>query len=161
MVKVKTQAINQMTEIRAVELLTRIALFKHLTAEEKRIFAEVPGLFRHAQAKTLFIEEGQPDNDIYIIMSGEARVLKNGQPVAKLTAGQFVGEVSFITREVRSASVEALTDMILVRIDKNTFQKLPIQARELVKDKIIAGLHQRVEQMNRQLLIYQQQFPND
>ncbi len=148
----KTKAITTITELRAVELLNRTLLFKALTAEEKRMFAALSGIFRLAKAGVTFIEQGAADYHIYVIMSGEAKVYKDGVQISKVTAGQFVGEVSFVTREPRSASVTALNDMILLRIDTENFRRLPIRAREIVKDKMIEGLHHRVERMNAEII---------
>ncbi|HLV48599.1 MAG TPA: cyclic nucleotide-binding domain-containing protein [Aliidiomarina sp.] len=148
----KTKAVSNITELRAVELLNRTLLFKALTAEEKRMFAEIKGIFRLAKAGAMFIEQGHADYSIYVIMSGEAEVHKDGVLVGQVAAGQFVGEVSFVTRERRTASVLAVTDMILLRIDAESFRRLPIQAREIVKDKMIEGLHHRVERMNAEII---------
>lgn len=155
----KTKAIPNITELRAVELLNRTYLFKHLSAEEKRTLASLRGLFRFAQAGLQFIEQGSFSQTLYIVMSGEALVYQDAQPVGKVVAGEFVGEVSFILNEPRTATVEALTDLILLRINTETFQRLPVRVREIVKDKIIAGLHQRVKRLNTELLQLRALFP--
>lgn len=146
------RTINAVSELRAVELLSRAPLFKTLSADDKRVFAGVRGLFRFAHAETMFIEQGDPDYCIYVIMSGEAQVHKDGVVVGEVKAGQFVGEVAFVTRELRTASVTAVSDMVLLRIDAETFRRLPIRAREIVKDKIIEGLHHRIERMNAEVM---------
>lgn len=147
-----TQAISNISELRAVELLSRAPLFKKLTAEDKRVFASVKGLFRLAKAGSMFIEQGEPDYSIYVIMSGKAQVHKDGVLVGEVSAGQFVGEVAFVTRELRTASVSALTDMVLLRINADSFLRLPIRAREIVKDKMIEGLHHRIDRMNAEIM---------
>ena len=147
----KTQPITRVTELRAVELLSRAQLFKSLTPEDKRVFAMAPGLFRYAKSGVEFIEQGDADYCIYVVMSGKAKVFKDGIHVGDIEAGQFVGEVSFVTREVRTASVQATTDMIMLRIDAENFRKLPIRAREIMKDKMIEGLHDRVARMNKEM----------
>jgi len=152
-----TQPITRITELRAVELLSRAPLFKTLTSEDKRRFASTPKLFRFAKAGNSFIEQGECDHSIYVVMTGRARVLKDGVHVADVEAGQFVGEVAFITREPRTATVVAATDMILLKIDAENFVKLPIRAREIMKDKIIEGLEQRIAHMNDEIKRYRSQ----
>lgn len=148
----KSQAINTISELRAVELLSRVPLFKSLSADDKAVFARVRGLFHFVRAGTLFIEQGESEYCIYIIMSGQARVYKDDILVGDVGPGQFVGEVSFVTREKRTASVLANTDLIVMRITAETFRRLPVYAREPVKDKMIEGLQHRVEQMNVELV---------
>ncbi|WP_157980696.1 cyclic nucleotide-binding domain-containing protein [Aliidiomarina taiwanensis] len=148
----KTQAINSISELRAVELLSRVPLFKSLSTDDKGVFARVRGLFHLVREGTLFIEQGEPEYSIYIIMSGQARVYKDDILVGEVGPGQFVGEVAFVTREERTASVLATSDLIVMRITADTFRRLPIYARELVKDKMIEGLQQRVEQLNLDLV---------
>ena len=149
-----TQPITRITELRAVELLSRAPLFKTLTSEDKRRFASTPGLFRFAKAGNSFIEQGESDFSIYVVMTGRARILKDGVHVADVEAGQFVGEVAFILREPRTATVMAATDMILLKIDAENFVKLPIRAREIMKDKIIEGLEHRIAHMNDEIKRY-------
>ena len=148
----KTQVINTISELRAVALLSRVPLFKSLSTDDKGVFARVRGLFHLVREGTLLIEQDEPEYCIYIIMSGQARVYKDDILVGEVGPGQFVGEVAFVTREKRTASVLATADLIVLRITAETFRRLPIYARELVKDKIIEGLQGRVEQLNLDLV---------
>ncbi|MGN6109168.1 MAG: cyclic nucleotide-binding domain-containing protein [Kofleriaceae bacterium] len=76
--------------------------------------------------------EGDHDDGLYMIVEGEAVVQIGSGPeergeareVARLTAGQFFGEMSLMTGEARTASVVAATDMICYRIDKPAFQEI-------------------------------------
>lgn len=67
------------------------------------------------------IGEDEISRKMFIIKTGRARVYKTylGQKVslAVLGAGEIFGELSFLDAEPRSASVEALTDLVLVAID--------------------------------------------
>ena len=65
---------------------------------------------------------------------------------------QFVGEVGFICNEPRSATVIAETDMLLMKIDNDSFQQLPDRVRSAIKDKIIFGLTQRAGQLSERLI---------
>ena len=147
----KTQPINNVSKLRAVELLSRAELFKSLSLEDKRQFTLAPGLFQYAASGVEFIQQGEHDYCIYVVMSGKAKVYRDRIHVGDIAAGQFVGEVSFVTREPRTATVQAVTDMIMLRIDAENFRKLPILAREIMKDKIIGGLNARIGLMNKEM----------
>jgi CRP-like cAMP-binding protein len=82
------------------------------------------------EAGEIIIEEGQPDATIYVIKSGEVEVSHNGETLATLGAGELVGEMALIDTMPRSATVIALTDVVLVPVDQAHFyamlQKTPV-----------------------------------
>jgi CRP-like cAMP-binding protein len=70
--------------------------------------------------------EGEHDDGLYMIVAGTAvvTIAANGttREVARLTAGQFFGEMSLMTGEARTATIVATTDMSCYRIDKAAFE---------------------------------------
>jgi serine/threonine protein kinase len=62
------------------------------------------------------ISEGQLDNSFYILVSGDATVRKGDVDVYTLTRGECFGEIGFITREKRTASVVADSSVWVMRI---------------------------------------------
>ena len=67
------------------------------------------------------VKENDTSRKMYIIKEGKARVCKKNMnqsiTLAVLEPGEIFGELSFIDAKPRSASVEALTDLVLVVID--------------------------------------------
>jgi len=84
--------------------------------------------FKHVKAGQRFMTQGEPGDDCYIIQDGTCviNVERNGQlvPVARLQAGDIVGEMAIITGEPRSAHVDAETDMQLWRLTKAQFDAI-------------------------------------
>lgn len=71
--------------------------------------------------------EGDRDDGLYMIVSGEAVVRldgSEGRDVANLGAGQFFGEMSLMTGEARAATVLAVTDLLCYRLGKQAFELL-------------------------------------
>ena len=72
--------------------------------------------------------EGDRDDGLYMIVRGEAVVRigqgKDEREVARLTAGQFFGEMSLMTGEARTASVVAACDLVAYRVAKPAFQQI-------------------------------------
>ena len=56
---------------------------------------------------SVVINEGDVDNDVYLVVRGEVSVVKGGSEVAVLRQGEFFGEIAFLTERQRSASVVA------------------------------------------------------
>nr|MBA3542398.1 cyclic nucleotide-binding domain-containing protein [Deltaproteobacteria bacterium] len=90
--------------------------------------------------------EGDHDDGLYMIVSGEAavRISAGGEEreVARLVAGQFFGEMSLMTGEARTASVIATQDLICYRVDKPAFELLLRETPE-VADEIAEVLAAR------------------
>lgn len=80
-------------------------------------------------AGTAIFRQGDPGDCLYIIVQGTARVFLTSKvtgerPLALLSAGECIGEIALLTGEPRSANVEAMTDLIVLRLLKNRFDDL-------------------------------------
>jgi len=88
-------------------------------------------------AGTALTREGTVGHEAFVIIEGEAAVMINGESVADLGPGQFVGEMAMLDRRPRSATVVAQTDMRLLLIGPSAFDEfasLRAVARELTKE---------------------------
>lgn len=52
--------------------------------------------------------EGEKGLSFYLIIDGSVDVIKGGKSIAKLSKGQFFGELSLLDKQPRSATIEAL-----------------------------------------------------
>ena len=73
--------------------------------------------------------EGEPGDSMYISVSGRLRAYVrqddgSQRMVREMSRGQVIGEMSLITDEPRSATVVAIRDSVLVRLDKAAFTRL-------------------------------------
>ena len=62
------------------------------------------------------IEEGSSGHSMYLVKKGSVSVQKGGSVITTLGPGDPVGEVAFIDRGIRSASVIADEDTVLIEI---------------------------------------------
>lgn len=69
-------------------------------------------------AGDFLLHEGAESTEMYYLQTGTLAVLKRKgeivQQIGTIISGELVGEMSFLDKEPRSASVKALTDCILV-----------------------------------------------
>ena len=75
------------------------------------------------------VRQGEEGDSFYIIKAGEcdiwvATASHVPEKVATLKAGQFFGEMSLLTGEKRSATVQAITDVEVVEIKKECFSQI-------------------------------------
>ena len=83
----------------------------------------------------LVIRKGDEGSELFIVRSGGVAVeIGEGlaqTEVARLTAGQFFGEMSLMTGEKRTASVRAVVETELLVIDKAALQAVLESAPDL------------------------------
>ena len=77
----------------------------------------------------MICEQGEMGNEMYVMVSGEARVLVAGRDgiekeIARRVAGDAVGEMSLISGATRMASVIALGDVRTLCLDRLNFESL-------------------------------------
>jgi CRP-like cAMP-binding protein len=94
-------------------------------------------------AGTAICTEGEPGSEMFIIVDGEAVVERAGQPVAKLTSGDYFGELALLDHGPRSASVRALTDMHLYVLQDRSLTALLMELPALAL-KLLASLASRL-----------------
>jgi CRP-like cAMP-binding protein len=56
------------------------------------------------------VREGSTGTALYIVLSGTARVVRGGETLGEVRAGDFFGELALIEEHPRSASVVAATE---------------------------------------------------
>jgi 2-oxoglutarate dehydrogenase E1 component len=79
---------------------------------------------RRLAAGEVLMQKGDPGDGAYFILSGLARVERDGQLVATLETGQVVGEMSFLKHQVRSANVVAQTPLHLLHLGDAALDEL-------------------------------------
>ena len=72
---------------------------------------------------TSIIKEGEEDHSFYIVLSGLVSVEKNGQKIDSLQEGDCFGEMGYLTKAKRSASVIANTDVALIQVNASTLDR--------------------------------------
>lgn len=80
---------------------------------------------------TVIVADGEEDHSCYIILSGVVTVTKNGRSLHTLGEGDCFGEMGFLTKARRSASVVARTDVAVMKVNEATIDRAaePIQLR--------------------------------
>jgi serine/threonine protein kinase len=74
-------------------------------------------------SNTSIIKEGEEDHSFYIVLSGLVTVEKNGQQIDSLQEGDCFGEMGYLSKAKRSASVIAKTDVSLIQVNALTLDR--------------------------------------
>ena len=137
------------------EAITRAPIFQRLSRSSLESVAKVAKVQRFASG-TVLVREGEEANAFFVIVKGEAEVVKGlgrDDAIVLETLGEldFFGEMALLDDFPRSASVRALTDcecIVLVRWD---FLAL-IRANPQVALDILPVLSQRLRALEDKLL---------
>ncbi|MBI5480520.1 MAG: Stp1/IreP family PP2C-type Ser/Thr phosphatase [Deltaproteobacteria bacterium] len=101
---------------RKVDVLKGMPLFKHLTYKEIMRILNATEVRDYSPGDVL-MTEGEPGNELMLILDGTVKLHKQGSFITNLTAGQHLGEMALVDRSPRSASAtaEARTRVIVLR----------------------------------------------
>lgn len=70
------------------------------------------------------IREGDIDDAFFIIIQGTALVSKQGRPLGRLKSGECFGEMGYLNKTRRSASVEAEDHLLLMKVNANLIEQV-------------------------------------
>jgi small-conductance mechanosensitive channel/CRP-like cAMP-binding protein len=131
------------------DLLSQIDLFASLQEDETSALAAQLDM-RQIKAGQMIVEQGAAGSSLYVIAEGllEVRVRFDEDDaervVAKVGPGECFGEMSLLTGAPRSASVVALTDAVIYKIEKIHLEPL-LKARPQIAESLVELLSRRQE----------------
>ena len=130
-------------------LLARVPMFAALSDNERAQLLSVarPVMFAKGEA---VVRQGQTGRSLFVIRRGDASVTlagTNGE-VARLGAGDVLGEMSLLTGEARTATVTASTDCDLLEIDADGFRTV-VLANPSVLEHVTTATAARREELDR------------
>ena len=117
---------------KALQLRT-VPLFAQMDLRDLGGIAEQAREVVHAAGEPI-VREGERGDCLFVIVEGEVRVHSGSHELRVLGESEYFGEISILDEEPRSASVTALTDCHLLRIDQEQF-------RELLETHLPAAMH--------------------
>ena len=106
-----------------VPVLQAVPLFANLSKQHLRRLANLAQPVRFS-AHTDVVRAGARGETFYVIIDGEATVVIPGGRTERLGPLDFFGEMSLIDGGPRSATVEAVSDMLTMRLTRTSFLKL-------------------------------------
>ncbi|MCH8079134.1 MAG: MMPL family transporter [Proteobacteria bacterium] len=108
------------------KVLEESPLFKNMTNYQRRKAVLISELGEFEEGD-LLVEQGTIGRDMYMILSGEAEVIRHdgneSRTLATLLPGTIFGEIGYIRETERTADVKALTKISVLRFDYERMQK--------------------------------------
>lgn len=128
--------VEKMLFIRQVPLLANMATSELTQVASIAREVTYPAGFR-------IIQEGEHGDHMFLIVDGEVSIQRGETPLKTLRSKDFFGEMSIIDGEARSASALAVTDCLLLRIDREDFQEL-LTTYNSAAISVVRALNQRL-----------------
>jgi CRP-like cAMP-binding protein len=134
---------NQATDGDWAAVLAKLPIFAGVPKRRLRKIAQAAQFAEFAPGENV-IWTGEPADSFYVILSGEAKVVR--KPAARtLRTGDYFGEMGLLAGDRRSATVMATDVLHVMRLPRSTFFELLGEDR--VALKIMSELGERVRRL--------------
>jgi CRP-like cAMP-binding protein len=140
---------TKLLTIEKVMALKTTGLFRE-TAED--LLVDIAFILKEVPFKKddIIVEKSEVGTCMFIIYSGSVKVHDADLTLATLKSRDFFGELSLLDTEPRSASVTALEDSLLLRIDQHAFYEIMADRMEVIRE-IMKILCSRLRHQNQEV----------
>lgn len=137
-------------------VLRSITFFQHMDADALHSLFDVAEQEAHTSHTTI-VQEGDAADGLYVLVDGNAQVSKydgKGEKVeiATLGRGDFFGEMALLDAGTRSATVDAITDCNLIKLNREAFLQWLASADARATLQLFAALTKRVRDTTERVL---------
>ena len=138
--------------MRKSDILNRlqgVPLFEFCTVRDLRIL-ERHGERLTAPAGSDLVVQDHDGSAFYLVLDGDARVIRNNRTIARLGSGDHFGELALLDPSPRNATVRAETDVTVLVISHRMFN---VVMRDLpgLRRAMLRSMAQRLRTLDRSL----------
>lgn len=144
---------REQLSIKIEEMLDKVPLFEALPVEDRKKIAAEATIQDFGDGE-LIVRQDAPGDSLYIILSGACDVLlerkgRGTKKVATINEGDFFGEMSLLTGEVRSATVKAVEYATVARVGKTLFSTF-LASNPKICEELGAAMARRQEYLSKE-----------
>lgn len=112
-----------MLTVQKLLFLRRVDLFGEMPTRELGHVARIAVDVTYHAGSTI-LREGDYGDALFIIAGGEVSVTCGGEELGVLGEADYFGEMAVLTGETRSATIQALSDCLVLRIEQSDFHRI-------------------------------------
>jgi CRP-like cAMP-binding protein len=124
------------------QLLKRAPLFAECSKQELALIGGIADEIDLKEGKEL-TRQGAPGREFFVLIEGTADVLKDGQKVNTLGAGDFFGEIALVHHAPRTATVAATSPVRALVVTERNFRRL-LEGSPEIQRKVMVALADRL-----------------
>jgi CRP-like cAMP-binding protein len=125
--------------------LRSVPLFESLSSEERRAAAQHADEIDVPEGAEL-VRQGEFAYEFFVIEEGTAEVMRDGERVAELGPGDFLGEMGIVGKAVRNATVVTTSPARVIVMTEQAFRSMTT-TNPAVADRITAVVEERCPAM--------------
>lgn len=99
----------------------------------------------------IIISEGDTETSFYIIAKGGVDVMKKNKIIGNMKQGDCFGEIAFITRRPRVATIVARTDVTLMSVSNSLMEQAPLETQlqyyRIFLENLVSRLSQATDKL--------------
>jgi serine/threonine protein kinase len=138
------------TDADKMAMARKIPLFNEFSDDELNEVLRVGSWERYGPGETI-IKEGLDDYSFCILIAGDVAVKKRGQNLTALKTGDCFGEMSYLARSRRTATIAALNDVRILRINETQMEQALDSVQARFNKVFLKTLVQRLEKTSDEL----------
>lgn len=138
------------TDADKMSMARKIPLFNEFSDDELNEVLRVGSWERYGPGETI-IKEGLDDYSFCILIAGDVAVKKRGQNLTALKTGDCFGEMSYLARSRRTATIAALNDVRILRINETQMEQALDSVQARFNKVFLKTLVQRLEKTSDEL----------
>jgi CRP/FNR family cyclic AMP-dependent transcriptional regulator len=125
--------------------LQSIALFESLSRDARRVVAQ------HAERLsvpegTKLVRQGDFAYEFFVIVDGTAEVARDGERIAEIGPGDFLGEMGIVGKVVRNATVVTTSEADVIVMTEQAFRSVTRESPDLAS-RIEAAVEERCRRL--------------
>ena len=125
-----------------IELLRRVPLFERCSQRELAQIAALADELHLPKARSL-TREGAGGFEFFVLVEGEAEVVRKGRVVNELGPGDFIGEIALVSGKPRTATVQTRGPARILVLTASAFRTL-MRDVPSIQDKVLAAITARI-----------------
>ena len=125
--------------------LQSISLFDSLSRDARRVVAQHADRMKVPEG-TALVRQGEFAYEFFVIVDGGAEVLRDGERIAELAPGDFLGEMGIVGKVVRNATVVTTAESDVIVMSEQAFRSVARQSPDLA-GRIEAAVEERCRRL--------------
>jgi CRP/FNR family cyclic AMP-dependent transcriptional regulator len=125
-----------------VELIKRAPLFWNCSKRQLQQIAQIADEIDLREGKEM-TRQGERGREFFVLLEGDADVIKDGRTINRLGSGDFFGEIALVSDTPRTATVTATSPVRTLVITDRSFRRL-MEDQPEIQGKVLAALAARL-----------------